>query len=176
MEKIGDTSWKFFENISNLIYGINGVSKIIVETQARKFNFTQVFSWHIRHHREARQTNTHSRSNLTLQFVKFCLSKQEITVKRALSIENNGFWKEFTTNVLTFTRGRQNSNSEVLDNNRTAARVVQTCAIHSTCVKLLPVSRPRGQPSRYHKVPNIRKTGSSHGTLTGNGLKNGLVW
>ena len=31
---------------------------------------------------------------------------------------------------------------------------MQTCAIQSTCVKLLPVSRPRGQPSRHLKVPN----------------------
>ena len=36
-----------------------------------------------------------------------------------------------------------------------AARVVQTCAIQSTCVKLLPVSRPRGQPSRHLKVPTM---------------------
>ena len=48
------------------------------------------------------------------------------------------------TNVLTFTCGRQNSNSEVLDINWTATCVGQTCAIQSTRVRLLPVSRPQG--------------------------------
>ena len=70
------------------------------------------------------------------------------------------FKRNFATNVLTFTWWRQNSNSEVVDINWTATRVVQTCAIQSTRVRLLPVSRPRGQPSRYLKVPiNTPKSG-----------------
>ena len=42
---------------------------------------------------------------------------------------------EFTTNLFTFTRGWQNSNSEVLDNNRTAMTTA-TCVVR-TCAKLM---------------------------------------
>ena len=106
-------------NSSNLIYGIHGVSKIIVETQARKFNFTQVFSWHIRLHCEAQQTNTHLGRYFTLQFFYVLFiktrnnSKDSLVNWKIMNFKRNS-WQMYLRSLL---------DSDVLDNNWTTTPI-----------------------------------------------------
>ena len=98
-------------NSSNLIYRIQRVSKIIVETQARNLIspkcLVDIFAITAKH---GKQTLIRD-GILHFIFQSSCLSKQEVAVRTALTLKNSEL-KRKSRQILTFTCGRQNSNSE----------------------------------------------------------------